>query len=174
MFATDRILPHSYAATRNRTHISSVAPLLRDLYPGCFTDWATAAAATKLSYSSIWISLWPTNLTDMRMPLSFSISNEMSNATDLNKDRRLRDFLSVELDIDPVTSFVRRNEVGHELLRRRRRRWRRRRRRRDVADHLPAVHGHFRLSRPGPGSVDWKAMYLFIRPRMNRFWVAEL
>ena len=33
-----RIFPTSYAATGNRTHASSVAPLLRDLNPGRFTD----------------------------------------------------------------------------------------------------------------------------------------
>ena len=33
-----RIFPISYAATGNQTHFSSVAPLLRDLNPECFTD----------------------------------------------------------------------------------------------------------------------------------------
>ena len=33
-----RIFPNSYAATGNRTHVSSVAHLLRDFNPGCFTD----------------------------------------------------------------------------------------------------------------------------------------
>ena len=42
---TARIFPTSYAATEIQTHVSSVAPLLRDLNPGRFTDWATAAAA---------------------------------------------------------------------------------------------------------------------------------
>ena len=42
---TARIFPNSYAATGNWTHISSVAPLSRDLNLGCFTNWATAAAA---------------------------------------------------------------------------------------------------------------------------------
>ena len=41
-----RIFLTSYAATGNQTHVSSVAPLLRDLNPGRFTDSATAAAAT--------------------------------------------------------------------------------------------------------------------------------
>ena len=40
-----RIFPTSYAATGNWTHISSVAPLLRDLNPRRFIDWAAAAAA---------------------------------------------------------------------------------------------------------------------------------
>ena len=42
-----RIFPTSYAATGNQTHVSSVAPLVRDLNPGRFTDWATAAATKK-------------------------------------------------------------------------------------------------------------------------------
>ena len=36
---------HFYAATESRTHVSLVAPLLRALNPGHFTDWATAAVA---------------------------------------------------------------------------------------------------------------------------------
>ena len=39
--------PNSYAATGNQTHVSLVAPLLRDLNTGCFTDWATATSARK-------------------------------------------------------------------------------------------------------------------------------
>ena len=37
--------PTSHAATRNWTHISLAASLLRDLNPGRFTDWADVAAA---------------------------------------------------------------------------------------------------------------------------------
>ena len=46
-----RIFLTCHAATGNWTHISSVAPLLRDLSPGGFTDWATAAAAWKVQLS---------------------------------------------------------------------------------------------------------------------------
>ena len=35
---TARIFPTSYAATKNRIHISSVEPLLKDLNPGHYTD----------------------------------------------------------------------------------------------------------------------------------------
>ena len=48
--------PTSYAVTGNQTHISSVAPLLRDLNPGCFSNWATATRATSPKLIS------PTNL----------------------------------------------------------------------------------------------------------------
>ena len=41
-----RIFPTSYAVTRNRAQASSVAPVLRAINPGRFTDLATAAAAT--------------------------------------------------------------------------------------------------------------------------------
>ena len=40
-----RIYPTSNAATGNQTHVSSVVPLLWDLNPECFTDWATKATA---------------------------------------------------------------------------------------------------------------------------------
>ena len=36
-----RIFPDSYAATGIQTHFITVALLLRDLNPGCFTGWAT-------------------------------------------------------------------------------------------------------------------------------------
>ena len=36
--------PNSYAATRIQTDVSSGAPLLSILNPGCYTDRATAAA----------------------------------------------------------------------------------------------------------------------------------
>ena len=39
------LFPNSYAATGNQIHVSSVAPLLRDLNSGRFTVWATGAAA---------------------------------------------------------------------------------------------------------------------------------
>ena len=42
-----RVFPTSYAPTGNWTHISSVAPLLRDLKPGHFSDWATVVAASE-------------------------------------------------------------------------------------------------------------------------------
>ena len=38
--------PTSFAMTGNRTHFSSVAPHVSVLNPGCFTDRATAAAAS--------------------------------------------------------------------------------------------------------------------------------
>ena len=44
-----RIFPNSCAPCWNQIHISSVAPLLRDLNQGCFTDWATAAMAKFLA-----------------------------------------------------------------------------------------------------------------------------
>ena len=40
-----RIFPTYYAASSIWTRIRLVAPLLRDLNPGHFTNWATAAAA---------------------------------------------------------------------------------------------------------------------------------
>ena len=40
-----RIFHNSFTATGNRTLVSSVAPLLRDLNLGRFIDWATTAAA---------------------------------------------------------------------------------------------------------------------------------
>ena len=41
-----RIFSTSYAATRNWTKVRSVAPILRDLNPGRFTDWAATAMAS--------------------------------------------------------------------------------------------------------------------------------
>ena len=49
--------PNSSAVTENQTHISSVVPLLSDLSPGCFTDWATAAGASS-RYSNALLVLW--------------------------------------------------------------------------------------------------------------------
>ena len=53
---------YSYAATGNRTHVSVVAPRLRDLNPRRFTDWATSAAA---SVDSHWCH-WPEHLWTQR------------------------------------------------------------------------------------------------------------
>ena len=51
-----RIFRNSHATTGNQTHTSSVAPLLRNLIPGCFTDRATAAVAKKVLkyFSTFW------------------------------------------------------------------------------------------------------------------------
>ena len=43
--------PTSYATIGNRTHVSLAAPLVRDLNPGRFTNWATSAVAC-----STWLS----------------------------------------------------------------------------------------------------------------------
>ena len=43
-----RFFPNSYVATGIWTHVSSVAPLLRDFHPGLVTNWAIEAAATML------------------------------------------------------------------------------------------------------------------------------
>ena len=45
-----RIFPTSHATTGNQTHVSSVAPLLRDINPVRFSDLATAAVASMTCY----------------------------------------------------------------------------------------------------------------------------
>ena len=55
-----RIFPTSNAATGNWTHISSVAPTLKDFNPRCFIDWATVAVAVTVTGEANSIGLdWP-------------------------------------------------------------------------------------------------------------------
>ena len=56
-----RIFPTSYVVTGNWAHVSLGAPLVRDLDPGRFTNWARAAVASQISAAIIIALKWHLN-----------------------------------------------------------------------------------------------------------------